>query len=128
MGFSRGNDSGSVRQLVETIKGKVVKVLASDPDPLNYTIEEEMAIGECVVVTILYPDCKNYEGKKILLFTDKYAWNDLKKSKKIDPHFIEEKCSPMARFEPTERGKMMAVATAQLFEKICESKNQNVKT
>jgi hypothetical protein len=61
-----------------------------------------------------YPDCKNNEGKKILLYENcKLA--DLIKQKYIDPHFSTAKrfYSPIARFEPTARGWQMAIRSAE---------------
>ena len=62
-----------------------------------------------LIVEIQYPDCINYEGKKILVF-ENVEYSDLMKQGSIDPHFSDNKKfkSPIARFSPTERGWQMA--------------------
>ena len=61
------------------------------------------------MVRINYPDCHNYEGNKILVFLDTTR-EELEKQKAIDPHFSDNPdfISPVARFEPTVRGLVMA--------------------
>jgi hypothetical protein len=51
----------------------------------------------------------NYEGRKVLLF-EGVSLEELKAQRKIDPHFFPSGPlkSPIARFEPTERGWTMA--------------------
>ena len=39
-----------------------------NPDPANYKIVEAQEVGKCLVLKIHYPDCDNFEGKKILVF------------------------------------------------------------
>lgn len=59
-----------------------------------------------VLVDLQYKDFTNYSGRKILLYVDasfsefvvELAYNG------ADPHFNEASFSPIARFEPTERG------------------------
>lgn len=78
-----------------------------NPDPSNYVIElhKEYNDGLYLIVMIRYLDCKNYEGRKVLVFQD-CKFDDLKKQKLIDPHFSDDKTfySPIARFEPTDEG------------------------
>ena len=82
-----------------------------NPDPTNYKILEHSEYKGYLIVEIRYPDCRNYEGKKLLLFKD-ISLNDLLRQRKIDPHFSDNKDyhSPVARFEPTRSGWKMAVA------------------
>jgi hypothetical protein len=60
-------------------------------------------------VEIRYPDCKNYEGKKIMVY-EKTNITQLVSQRKIDPHFSNHPNfrSPVARFEPTPKGWDMA--------------------
>lgn len=73
-------------------------------------------IGDYLIAEILYPDAKNYEGKKILIYkSNKYTMDNLYKKlisgKYLDPHFCEgDHLSPVARFVPTEEGWEMAKA------------------
>ena len=88
---------------------KVGDIDLPNPDPKNYVIEKLQMIGDYLVVEITYPDCTNYEGRKILVYENVTA-KQLRKQKSIDPHFASNKRfhSPIARFEPTEYGWELA--------------------
>jgi hypothetical protein len=75
-----------------------------NPKPNNYTIVRSESINGKLVIEIKYHDCINYEGRKIMVFDCSLA--DLKEQKLIDPHFCDNKeyYSPVARFEPTDKG------------------------
>ena len=81
-----------------------------NPDPNNYTIKKTEQIREYLIVFINYPNCFNYEGNKILVYKHTRI-NYLINQKSIDPHFSNNKkyISPIARFEPTNDGWLMAV-------------------
>lgn len=72
----------------------------------------------CVVV-VRYLDCTNYEGKKVLVYDNRYKFNKLVASKILDPHFSNDDYSPIARFVPTGDGIRLAknFARAQAKEK-----------
>jgi hypothetical protein len=80
-----------------------------NPDSSNWKIVRSKQVNRYLVVEILYPDCVNYEGRKILVYEDVNI-NTLISQKYIDPHFSENKKwkSPIARFQPTESGWKMA--------------------
>lgn len=80
-----------------------------NPNPDNYEILEHEKIGDCLIVKVRYPDCRNYEGVKILVYLG-VALKQLKAQKRIDPHFgdNEKYISPVARFVPTEAGMALA--------------------
>lgn len=88
----------------------VVKQVNVNPDPTNYKIFSHYYCGEFLVIKIKYPNCDNYEGKKILVYKNT-TLEDLMKQKSIDPHFSNNKKykSPIARFEPTDEGLKMAL-------------------
>lgn len=90
-----------------------------NPDPYNWRILESIQYGRFLVVKINYPDCKNYEGNKILLY-DGVTLQQLRNQGTIDPHFSENKKfhSPIARFEPTVRGWVMAKYLASISEEV----------
>jgi hypothetical protein len=87
-----------------------------NPDPYNYQLGQFYEVGNLLVVEITYPNCNNYEGKKILLFED-MNMDRLRTHKQIDPHFIEDHkvLHLLARFKPTEAGFKQAVAFANLI-------------
>lgn len=84
-----------------------------NPNPRNFIIERSCSVGSFVVVMIRYPDCTNYEGRKILVFQNISEYR-IKLMNTIDPHFSKDnpKESPVARFVPTEEGWGMAIGFA----------------
>lgn len=85
------------------------KIPEGNPDPKNYKIVRHHANHNYLLVEIQYPDCKNYEGRKILLYTG-ITLDILKRQTELDPHFsnAEKGIYPIARFVPTEKGWSMA--------------------
>lgn len=84
-----------------------------NPDPSNFRILHHEQIGPYLILTILYPDCTNYEGRKVLLFKG-VKLEEINQQKLIDPHFSQntQYHSPVARFEPTTMGWKMAQVLA----------------
>ena len=80
------------------------QMILPNPDPSNFEILRSYYDGWHVLLLVKYPDCENYEGNKILLFTD-VSLRTVMAMKSMDPHFCEGgHLSPFARFEPTESG------------------------
>ncbi len=76
--------------------------LPPNPDPLRFTIERVKETGPYLAGLIHYPDCTNYEGRKIIVF-EGLTETKLRSMKYLDPHFFEG--GPvMARFQPDESG------------------------
>ena len=84
-----------------------------NPNPANWEILDDWWCGSAedhyLVLKIRYPDCTNYEGIKILVYHN-VKLQDLQEQKLIDPHFSDKVGwqSPIARYEPTDRGWEMA--------------------
>lgn len=96
---------------------KIKKSTGGNPDPRNWKIIKSEEIGTHLIVMMQYPDCTNYEGKKILMF-ENVSMAGLMGQKLIDPHFFPNNNnfkfkSPIARFEPTDRGWEMAKKLAR---------------
>ena len=81
------------------------------PDPSRFTIKRVLEVGHALVVRVNYPDCTNYEGNKIMVFAC-MTEERLRSLAQLDPHF-QPGFSPIARFEPTERGWELAVQCAE---------------
>lgn len=83
---------------------------------IDYTILQHFEIDGFLVIKIKYNGVDRLEGIKIMLF-EKCTLTQLLKQVEIDPHFSDnkEKISPIARFEPTERGWEMAIISANLL-------------
>lgn len=86
-----------------------------NPDPYLFEINKCKVIGSFTIALISYPDCKNYEGKKVLVF-EGVSEQLLYRLDEIDPHFHEEGLSPIARFAPTQRGWNYAVILCSQLE------------
>ena len=83
-----------------------------NPNPARFTILSTEQVGSAVVAEVLYPDCTNYEGRKVLVYADMDA-STLRLMTTLDPHFSPHG-GPLARFEPTMRGYRLAVEVAKL--------------
>ena len=108
LNYPSGSRIGDSRDAVGTASYQ--QSIDPNPDPNNYKVVQAYEKGQFIVLKINYPNCTNYEGNKILVFSN-VTMIDLINQRKIDPHFFESKqyASPIARFEPTERGWQMAI-------------------
>ena len=81
---------------------------AGNPNPYNFKVIEAEQHQEYIILKVNYPDCKNYEGNKVLIY--KATLKDILNQKSLDPHFSDnkEKVSPIARFTPDDKGWKMA--------------------
>lgn len=79
-----------------------------NPDPRNFEVKSISRVNGYIILKVHYPNCKNYEGMKILVFKGMTEL-ELMNLKSIDPHFCDGKHpSPIARFVPTGAGWDMA--------------------
>jgi len=80
-----------------------------NPNPRNFRIIKYGFYNDKYLVAMIhYPDCTNYEGNKIMVF-EGIDPIQLEKLTFIDPHFCDgNHLSPIARFEPTDRGWVLA--------------------
>ena len=86
-----------------------------NPDPFNYIVKRHEYVGKFLLMDVVYPDCNNYEGRKIMAY-ENVVIDDLKRQVSLDPHFSSNKKfhSPIARFEPTPEGWKRAVKFAEV--------------
>ena len=87
-------------------------IKAGNPDPKNLEIINVTELNGFVIMDIKYIGCKNYEGRKILVYDT--SKEDIQKQLDdigLDPHFSDDLkfISPIARFEPTLEGTIYAV-------------------
>lgn len=108
MGLGIGFSKCTCPPATTTIRVEVTNTpppLPLGPNPLLFTILRIRKIGDFSLVEAQYDGCTNYEGRKILVLEGFYAGDST-----LDPHFCEgPHRSPIARFEPTERGWDMGV-------------------
>ena len=109
-------DNRTYFQLLKELREIKELVTIQQPDPSNYELLSHVHVGSHLVVKIRYPDCSNYEGEKILLYSN-ITLDELLEHNALDPHFCDrEDCiSPVARFEPTVYGWKLAMRTAQFL-------------
>lgn len=109
--FSKHSSESDLRSSLDSIKYEETprrrpRVRKSiNPDPRNFEILRSKRIRNYAVIFIKYPNCTNFEGKKILVFKG-VSIKFLKSQKLIDPHFTDrpDELPLVARFRPTERG------------------------
>ena len=106
--FSRSSFDDDYRPSVSNVTNNVT-IVKGNPNSYNYKILDYYHINGNLVVKINYPECRNYEGNKILVFKG-VTLKKLLRQKRIDPHFSRNKkyISPFARFEPTKEGLKFA--------------------
>jgi hypothetical protein len=74
----------------------------SEPNYKNCTVKNHVRVGKYHVYDITYHECGSYDGRKIAVYECELPDNP-------DPHFVEDQPSPIARFEPTDRGWDLAI-------------------
>ena len=84
-----------------------------NPNPQRFVIYRWAQVGRSVVVLAEYPDARNYEGQKILVYED-VSIEEITSWDRLDPHFsaMTPERSPVARFLPTNRGWTWALEFA----------------
>lgn len=95
------------------INSSVETIENTGMDFRKYKILRLQVIGLFVIVEAQYDDCTNYEGRKILVYKDLLP-ADIVCCESLDPHFCPNcMVSPIARFEPTDRGWYWATVFAE---------------
>ena len=89
-------------------EGQYVSV---NPDPTRFQIIK-IHQGANTFVEVRYPNCSTFEGVKILVYKGRRE-GDILKAASLDPHFQKDgQLVPIARFEPTEIGRQLAMELA----------------
>lgn len=81
-------------------------LLQGDPNPTRFIIKYLEPHGDFLIAIVEYPDCLNYEGKKIIVFQGLIE-EEINKLKWLDPHFTEDS-KIVARLVPTVQGLKLA--------------------
>lgn len=80
----------------------------NDVDLSSYSVLNAILVNSSTILLVKYHNATNYEGVKILVFEGAAP-------SFLDPHFCEHHKSPIARFEPTERGWNLALKFAEML-------------
>lgn len=86
--------------------------VSMNPNPKNFKIIKMIELPNYTYVEAFYPDAKNYEGNKVMVYAGRKA-EAILNAKELDPHFEKNGLFPIARFEPTEIGKLLAMQLAK---------------
>ena len=82
-----------------------------NPNPKVFKILKIIE-SENTYVEVHYPNCMTFEGVKVMVFKGKIA-DRVRRLVEIDPHFDNTgKLAPIARFEPTACGRLLAMQIA----------------
>ena len=79
--------------------------IAPNPNKYQFQILSEERINSGLIVLVLCKGCTTYEGKKILVYLGVAS---LQGETELDPHFLEQGLTPIARFPATEEGMALA--------------------
>lgn len=96
-----------------TMSGPNETPVLGEPQSHRFQILSVHRSGKAIVVQVQYKDATEYNGVKILVYDSISSFFDLVKSGKLDPHFLESTYSPIARFEPSQRGLDLAIKMAE---------------
>jgi hypothetical protein len=105
----RCNDCSSVEEVADRNRDRFFKSL--EPDPQNFRVKECYQYEHAHVLVVEYPNCTNYEGKKILVRRGEFD----PKERFIDPHFCENTRILIARFEPSPMGLILAKSLGEEY-------------
>lgn len=84
------------------------------PDPVVWDVVKQVVMPSGLCISeVRYPACTTYDGRKLLLLK-----RDPRGISVLDPHLLEGDHIVIARFHPTRDGWRLAIATAELYEKL----------
>ena len=88
------------------------------PNPKRFRItrsKQYPGSSAWTVVEAVYPDAKNYEGRKIMVYN--HPLHAIHAQTELDPHFCDDEShlAPFARFEPTPQGWVVACDLAKIM-------------
>jgi hypothetical protein len=75
---------------------------APNPNPHRFQIRWIKEYSNCTAALVHYPDCDNFEGEKLLVFSGMCAAK-IRAMRVLDPHFRED-MNLIARLRPDELG------------------------
>lgn len=71
------------------------------------TVLYDAHYGDFTIALVKYGDVQKYGGLKLSLYL-RTVWDKINKTA-LDPHFYPDNAGPVARFEPSEWGVIMAL-------------------
>jgi hypothetical protein len=82
-----------------------------NPNKYRFTVEDTTESPKYFMVVIKYEHCTEHKGRKVLVYKIKHKEEVLSmiKDKDLDPHFLENQTSPIARFPGSIEGIALAI-------------------
>jgi hypothetical protein len=115
MGLGLFGGSSASRTSAKRSASGGTALLPGDPNPSRFHITDMVRYGDYVVALVVWPDARNYDGRKLAVY--RATRDELMGAKFLDPHFQEIRgpLVPIARFEPTDLGWRLARGTCRLL-------------
>lgn len=91
------------------------RAVVGSPNPVahRFIIKKLESVGLYTVASVHYLDCTTYGGDKIMVY---YCQpHHIERCAELDPHFIEGKFSPIARFPANDKGWEHAMAFVKMM-------------
>jgi hypothetical protein len=112
------SDQGAQKVRVEVVHtypdGK--RIVSPWPDPWKFSIVSIEQVGGMSIVIAHYPDAKNFNGIKVLVF-ENTSPDEIRERVSLEPHFLDDSTANkglVARFRPTEHGMWLARTFAKM--------------
>ena len=82
-----------------------------NPNPYKFSLRNLYNSEKYVMLVVNYTDATTYDGDKILIYkrSDEGEVLGMLQKGHLDPHFLEDSVSPVARFVATEEGIDLAM-------------------
>lgn len=77
-----------------------------NPNPLKFKVLAYSLFPPYLIVLVEYVGCTNFEGKKIMIYKNVFL-TEILHAKSLDPHFQDQRFSPIVRLSPGEEGWQM---------------------
>lgn len=111
----------SIAMPVPGVASKKKRIRNRNPVPDNFKVLKEDSFGKFSVVMVHYPNCTNYEGKKVMVLKWKSKGKKASNLTWLDPHFTDKASvdpKVIARFAPTNDGYMQGLLLASRKEEL----------
>jgi hypothetical protein len=81
-----------------------------NPNPFRFELKNVYNTANYMMIVVNYPDATTYEGDKVLIYkrSDEPEVLKMLLDENLDPHFLEDSLSPIARFPSSDEGMKLA--------------------
>lgn len=99
------------RSRVTMLERQIADAKAINPDVTRWHILKIETVNNHLILEVLYPNCTNFEGRKLMMFAHGVTLDMIVVQRTLDPHFAKAVAPPyfpVARFSPDANGWVMA--------------------